>query len=104
VQLPPVIVGDNVPDEALARQNDKVWGMDQIQKRKAIRSYMASVRFMDRQVGRLLDALDRLGIGDETIVIFMSDHGYNLGENDAWWIISKTAIKMIRNCSMYFRN
>lgn len=84
VQLPPVIIGDNVPDEALARQNDRIWGMDQIQKRKAIRGYMASVRFMDRQVGRLLDALERLGIRDETIVIFLSDHGYNLGEHDCW--------------------
>ena len=45
---------------------------------------MASVRFMDQQVGRLLDALDRLGIRDETIVVFVSDHGYNLGEHDCW--------------------
>jgi iduronate 2-sulfatase len=45
---------------------------------------MASVRFMDQQVGRLMEALERLGIREETIVIFMSDHGYNLGEYDSW--------------------
>jgi arylsulfatase A-like enzyme len=88
MELPPVVVGDNVPDEALRRQNDRIFGMDEIQKRKVIRSYMASVRFMDEQVGRLLDALDRLGIRDETIVIFLSDHGYNLGEHDCWSKVS----------------
>jgi len=45
---------------------------------------MASVRFMDRQVGRLLNTLDSLNIREETIVIFISDHGYNLGEHDCW--------------------
>jgi iduronate 2-sulfatase len=78
----------NVPEQALMRQNEKIWGMDEIQKRKTISGYMASVRFMDQQVGRLLDALDRLGIREETIVIFLSDHGYNLGEHDCWSKIS----------------
>ncbi|MFO7998728.1 MAG: sulfatase-like hydrolase/transferase, partial [Bacteroidales bacterium] len=84
MQLPPEIVGDDVPEEALRRQNDKIWGMNKMQKRRAISGYMASVRFMDQQVGRLLDALDRLGIREETIVVFISDHGYNLGEHDCW--------------------
>jgi iduronate 2-sulfatase len=88
VDLPPVVVGDNVPEQALFRQNEKIFGMDEIQKRKAIRGYMASVRFMDEQVGRLLDALDDLGIREETIVIFISDHGYNLGEHDSWSKVS----------------
>jgi iduronate 2-sulfatase len=39
---------------------------------------------MDQQVGRLLDALERLGLKEETIVVFVSDHGYNLGEHDCW--------------------
>ncbi|WP_240469718.1 sulfatase [Cyclobacterium sp. SYSU L10401] len=77
-------IGENVPEPALRRQNEKVWGMDAIQQRKTIRAYMASVRFMDQQVGRLLDALDRMDLRKETIVIFMSDHGYNLGEHDCW--------------------
>lgn len=88
MELPEVVVGDNVPEEALRRQNEKVFGMDGRQKKKTIGAYMASVRFMDRQVGRLLDTLDRLDIRDETIVIFVSDHGYNLGEHDSWSKIS----------------
>jgi arylsulfatase A-like enzyme len=84
MELPPIKIGENVPEQALRRQNDKIWGMNDIQQRKTISGYMASVRFMDQQVGRLLDALDRLGLREETIVIFLSDHGYNLGEHDCW--------------------
>lgn len=82
--LPSVKIGGNVPEQALRGQNDKVWGMNEIQQRRTISSYMASVRFMDQQVGRLLDALDRLELRNNTIVIFLSDHGYNLGEHDCW--------------------
>ncbi len=88
VELPSVVVEDNVPEQALIRQNDKIWKMSNDQKRKTISAYMASVRFMDQQVGRLLDALDRLKIREETIVIFISDHGYNLGEHDCWSKVS----------------
>ena len=88
VQLPPVIVADNVPEPALKRQNMNIWKMDETQKKQTISAYMASVRFMDQQVGRLLDALDRLGIREETIVVFVSDHGYNLGEHDCWSKVS----------------
>ena len=86
--LPEVVVGDDVPSGALQRQNDKSWKMDEEQKRKTIGAYMASVRFMDQQVGRLLDALDRLELRENTIVVFISDHGYNLGEHDCWSKVS----------------
>jgi arylsulfatase A-like enzyme len=66
----------------------KVWKMDEVQKKQTISAYMASVHFMDEQVGRLLNALDRLDLRDETIVIFISDHGYNLGEHDCWSKVS----------------
>lgn len=88
VKLPSVIVGDNVPEKALRRQNDKIWGMSETQQRQTISAYMASVRFMDQQVGRVINALDRLGVREETIVIFISDHGYNLGEHDSWSKVS----------------
>ena len=88
MNIPEVVVGDNVPEEALRRQNEKVWKMDETQKKQTIGAYMASVQFMDQQVGRLLDALDRLKIREETIVIFISDHGYNLGEHDSWSKVS----------------
>lgn len=78
----------SVPESALRRKNATIWGMDGEQQRLTIEAYLAAVQFMDEQVGRLLDALERLGARDDTIVIFMSDHGYNLGEHDCWSKIS----------------
>ena len=45
-----------------------------------VRAYLASISFMDSQVGRVLDALDATGRADETIVVLWSDHGWHLGE------------------------
>lgn len=83
-ELPEIVIGENVPEMALVKQNQRIFGMNEEQQKKTISAYMASVRFMDQQVGRLLDALDRLNIRDETIVVFISDHGYNLGDHDCW--------------------
>ena len=47
-------------------------------------AYYAAVTFMDEQVGRLVDELDRLGLRESTAIVFTSDHGYHLGENDIW--------------------
>ena len=54
------------------------------QRREAIQAYYASVSFMDAQAGRVLDALDRLGLAGSTIVIFTSDHGYHLADHGLW--------------------
>jgi uncharacterized sulfatase len=52
--------------------------------RQALQAYRASVSFVDDQVGKVLGALDRLGLADDTIVVFTSDHGYHLGEHGLW--------------------
>lgn len=50
------------------------------QWRNLVRAYLASISFMDSQVGRVLDALDATGRAGETIVVLWSDHGWHLGE------------------------
>ena len=64
--------------------NPADWAVDEQGQRESIRAYYASISFLDAQVGRLLDALDRLGLADRTIVVFMSDHGYHLGDRGQW--------------------
>jgi len=52
--------------------------------RRLRHGYYAATSFVDSNVGQLLDALEQAGIADNTIVVFWSDHGYHLGENDHW--------------------
>ena len=59
-------------------------GMSEENQRISLRGYYASVSFMDQQVGRVLDELDRLGVADRTIVVFFGDHGWHLGEHTHW--------------------
>ncbi len=55
------------------------------QARKCKQAYYACNSFVDAQVGRLLDALERNKLLEKTIIIFWSDHGYFLGEKGLWY-------------------
>ena len=52
--------------------------------KKMTREYLASVASVDRNLGRLMKELDELQLTEKTIVIFTSDHGYNMGHNGIW--------------------
>ena len=54
------------------------------QQKKAIQAYYACITFIDAQIGKLLNGLEEFGLMENTIVIFWSDHGYNLGEHGQW--------------------
>jgi arylsulfatase A-like enzyme len=90
IPLPYVPEGDldDLPEPAAAMANEGRYWLTEKQQKQSIAAYYASVTYMDQQVGRLLDALDRLGQRENTIVIFTSDHGYNLGEHTMWQKLS----------------
>ncbi|HET9486064.1 MAG TPA: sulfatase [Chryseosolibacter sp.] len=73
----------NIPKPALTT-NPLYWGLSELQRKEVIRAYYASVTFMDAQVGKLLDAVDELGLTHKTIIVFWSDHGYLLTEHGQW--------------------
>lgn len=52
--------------------------------RKLVHGYAACVSYMDAQVGRVLDELDRLGLRENTVVMIWGDHGWKLGEHASW--------------------
>jgi iduronate 2-sulfatase len=72
-----------VPDAAIWTK-PLYWDTNEQQRREVIQAYYASITFMDAQVGRVLDALERLKLADNTIVVFWSDHGYLLTEHGQW--------------------
>lgn len=87
LQLPPVLDGDR--DDTPRASWHLHWKLpeprlDFLQEadqwHNLVRSYLASISFVDSQVGRLLDALDASGQADHTIVVLWSDHGFHLGE------------------------
>lgn len=49
-----------------------------------MRKYLSSVRSIDRNLGRFMRQLDELGLTNNTLVVFISDHGYNMGHNGIW--------------------
>ena len=52
--------------------------------RQLIHGYYACVSYIDAQIGRLLDKLDRLNLSDKTVIILWGDHGWKLGEHAGW--------------------
>lgn len=60
------------------------YGLPESDLKDCLRGYYASISFVDAQIGRLLQELDRLGLSDNTLVVFWSDHGYLNGEHGQW--------------------
>jgi len=60
------------------------YGLGDKELKAMIQSYYASVTLMDKQVGKLLDAIDRLGLAERTAIVFLGDHGWHLGEHGTW--------------------
>jgi iduronate 2-sulfatase len=86
MQVPPLIEGDldDIPPAAHGIQNGELLNKTEEGRRGMWQAYYASVTFMDEQLGKVLDELDRQGLTDSTAVVFTTDHGYHLGEHGFW--------------------
>ena len=88
IKLPEVVEGDldDIPPAGKTgtRSDTNPIGKFPDNQKRMWSAYYASTMFMDEQVGRILDELDRLGLRESTAVVFTSDHGYHLGEHLFW--------------------
>lgn len=88
IRIPEVPEGyfETLPEPArrsVRRRKEEV-NLSSEHARKAIQAYYASISFADAQAGLILDALEKNGLTDSTIVLFTSDHGYHMGEHGHW--------------------
>ena len=83
VQVPKDDAKD-IPPIALASKKNYQPELPEKDKREVIASYLACVSYMDEEVGVVLATMDRLKLWDNTVVVFMSDHGWHFGEHN-WW-------------------
>jgi arylsulfatase A-like enzyme len=91
-RLPAILKGDLDDISDLARK----WATEPVtagshstvvrngQWQAAVEAYLACVSYVDNEVGRLLDALDKSSAADNTVIVLWSDHGWHLGEKEHW--------------------
>jgi uncharacterized sulfatase len=86
IVLPPISASDRSDSPApstLVLEDDAAHS--ELQKKQAIAAYHAMVTMADHHVGRMLKGLEDLGLADSTIVVFTSDHGFQLNEHGGLW-------------------
>jgi len=77
---------DDIPKIGIIKSRSAINGIDKFpdNQKRMWSAYYAAVTFMDEQVGRIVDELDRLGLRETTAIVFTSDHGYHLGDHSYW--------------------
>ncbi|HEY4359013.1 MAG TPA: sulfatase [Acidobacteriaceae bacterium] len=92
ITLPPdfadwPVVPKGFPQASIRMRNADLFigrGASTEEARQVIRAYLASISWADYNLGRVVDELDKLGLRDNTLIVFVVDHGYQLGEKGKW--------------------
>jgi iduronate 2-sulfatase len=85
IEIPPFDPSEmSIAPKVAYTTNPPNYGMSGEQHRQAFRAYCAATSFVDAQAGRLVDAVERLGLKQDTTIVFWSDHGFQLGEHGQW--------------------
>ena len=92
IQLPPDFaawptVPAGFPKASIRPHNADLFigrGASESEAKQVIRAYLASISWVDWNLGRVVAELDRLKLRDNTLIVFVADHGYQLGEKGKW--------------------
>lgn len=92
IQLPPDFaawptVPPGFPKAAIRPRNADLFigrGASEAEAKQVIRAYLASIAWADWNLGRVVAELERLKLRDNTVIVFVADHGYQLGEKGKW--------------------
>jgi choline-sulfatase len=84
-EIPPGYLENLHPAVKAWRRDRGVEHVTKEETRRARAGYYGLVTEHDRHIGRILDALDRSGLRENTMVVYTSDHGEKAGENGMWW-------------------
>ncbi len=96
---------DDIPPSGRALTSGKSRFVDSVLQaglhQEAVRAYLATTAYVDAQMGRVLNALEASPHKDDTIVVFLTDHGFHLGEKHHWQ--KATLWEEATHCLMMFR-
>jgi len=107
VSIPPMLEGDldDVPELGVELTLGKSKFVDAIFEhglhKEGVQGYLATTAYADAQLGRVLDALDKSPYRDNTIVVFLTDHGFHCGEKHHWQ--KATLWEEATHCLLMFR-
>ena len=89
LRMPPYLPGDQDDVPAIARRMNDLpmmptadWARESGEWPNIVQAYLASISFVDAQLGKVLDALDARDDAAETVIVLWSDHGYHIGEKN----------------------